>query len=447
MTNFRTLAATLCLLSAPSLALGAEEVPHPLSALDDWLAPLAATRDLSGHLVVDRPGEPAFQLSWGQADWERGLGNDASTKFGVGSITKQFTAASALQLVAEKQLALDWTLDRWFPEVESAGSLTVESLLGHRSGLVRDVPPGTSSQLANVAREILAQPLLSPPGSRVEYSNSGYVVLAAVLEQVTGQSYESLIAERLLEPLGLKETGFRQGERQRCPAVGYDPGFGPRRLRATPPVAPRRHLGASGLVSSARDLAAWTRALHEGSVLDAAQLRLMTEDQGGGRGFGTGLYSRSGQRVVGHDGVENGFTAFAEYYPESKAVVVFAGNVRTSAYEAVEGGVGRLLAGRDLPELRRPSTTGGARDASLIGRYRVHPGLVLEVLESPEGMQLLGTGGYPTPLERIEGDRWFYRALFAEVRFQRPRPGASPTSLLWIDVQGREFEVPREDAG
>ncbi|MEM9405896.1 MAG: serine hydrolase domain-containing protein [Acidobacteriota bacterium] len=432
----------LCLLLTSSSTLTAQE---PFEELDEWLAPLAATRDLAGHLVVLRPGQPAFQQSWGKADLDQGLDNDGQTRFGVGSITKQFTAAATLGLVAEGRLELDWALARWFPKAGVASAITLEQLLGHRSGLVRDVPPGPSDDLATVAEDIFREPLTGTPGESVEYSNSGYVVLAAVLERVTGQSFEALVSERLLAPLRLESSGFRQGPRRRLPAIGYDPGFGPRKLQVTPAIAPRRNLGASGLVTSAGDLARWTKALHEGGVLDEAELRRMTEDQGGGRGYGTGLYRRSGRPVIGHDGVENGYVAFAEYYPESRTAVAFAGNVRTSAYEAVETGVGRLLAGRELPSLRRPATTEGARDPSLVGRYRVHPSLVLEVLDSPDGLQLMGTGGYPTPLERIEGDRWFYRALFAEVQFQRPAASSPPKSLLWIDVQGRRFEVPRDE--
>lgn len=418
--------------------------PADLARLDGWLAPLVEARDLAGHLVVSDSGRPVFKRSWGRADLSSDRPNGPETVFGVGSLTKQFTAAVTLQLAARDVLELGWTLDRWFPEIPAAESLSIEHLLGHRSGLVRDVPEGEAQDLDSVARSVLVQPPLGAPGERIEYSNAGYVVLAAVLEKVAGQSFETLVTERLLAPLGLRATGFRSGPLKDRLAVGYDPGFGPSRLQRTPDQTPRRNLGASGIIASASDLERWTLALHQGRVLEPEWLRLMTEDQGGGRGYGTGLYTRSGLRVVGHDGVENGYTAFSEFYPDLGLTVAYAGNVRTSAYEALEAGIGRLLAERDLPEIQRPETLAGVRDESLVGRYRVHAGLVLEVLDSPQGMQLLGTGGYPTPLERIDGDRWFYRALFAEIRFQRPEPSAQPTGLLWIDVQGREFEVSRE---
>ncbi len=415
-------------------------------ALVAWAAPLVRSGDLAGSLTIARGGDVVFQHAWGLADHATKAPHGPDSRFGVGSITKQLTAATVLQLAGEGQLQLEDPLERWFPEARGR-EITIEHLLGHRSGLPRDVPLGDSSDLREIAREILAQPAAFSAGERVEYSNSGYGMLAAVVEQVTGSPFEQVVSERLLKPLGLRSSGFRTGPAPIRPTPGYDPGFGPSRAQETPAIAPRRSLGASGLVTTSGDLVRWLGALHEARVAPAPWHRRMVEDQGGGRGFGTGIYTRSGRRVVGHDGVENGFVAFVELFPGDDLRVGFAGNIRTSAYELLETAIGRLVAGRDLPEIPAPARMQlEARiDPSIPGTYRVHPGLALVVEQTPEGMVLTGTGGYPTPLLHIEGDRWFYRALYAEVHFERTGPGQVPSALTWTSVQGRQFQVAREE--
>ncbi len=439
-------AVSLMLLSSPSAAR-----QDPLvERFDAWVEPMVAARDLAGTALVEHAGRTVLHRSWGLADLERVRLNRPETRFGVGSITKQFTAAAVLQLVDDGKLRLDDTIADLLtlpPAVdrELARSISLRQLLGHSSGLARDVPETLDgSDLQALAARLLALPRTFEPGERVEYSNSGYVVLAAVVEATTGQPFERVVTERILAPLGLASTGFRTGSETIPTATGYDPGFGPAGLLPTPETDVRRSLGATGLASTPADLARWIRALAAGEVLSPESTRLMLEDQGAGRGFGTGIYRRGGRKVIGHDGVENGFVAFVELFPDDDLIVAFAGNIRTSAFEYLEDALPSLAVDLPLPEVRRPWSARPATDASLIGSFRVHDSLVIDIAASPEGLMLRGSGGYFTPLLQVERDRWFYPALYADIVVQRDDRG-SAIALAWTTVQGARFEIPRID--
>ena len=178
---------------------------------------------------------------------------------------------------------------------------------------------------------------------------AGFVVLAAVVEAVTGAEFRAHVRSTIFEPLGLSDTSFWDGDRA-LPgqALGYDPGGAGEPLRPTPPDSKGRHLGADGIVSTVDDLARWTEALTDGRALSARSSKEMLSDAGNGRGFGVGIYRRRGRRVIGHDGVTHGYTAFLEWYPDDQLIVAYAGNVRTSAFEFLEDALPAIALGGEL---------------------------------------------------------------------------------------------------
>ncbi len=189
--------------------LHADAQPNLTVQLDKLLESSAAIDAFSGNVLIEKEGKLLYKKSVGYANWQtRTLLND-STLFNIGSIGKDFTQVIIAQLAEEHKLNLDNPLNKYlnlFPDSISE-KITVRMLLQHRSGL-GDYHQQPFHSLADRLEFISKQPLEFAPGTDQQYSNSGYVVLAAIIEKVTGKLYEENVGERILKPLKMKHTLF-----------------------------------------------------------------------------------------------------------------------------------------------------------------------------------------------------------------------------------------------
>ena len=169
----------------------------------------------SGAVIVARDGIPLFRHAYGMADREWAIPNTPDTVFRIGSITKQFTAAAILKLAGAGSLSLDDPAIRYLPELPPAWApMTIRMLLNHSSGLPNVTAlPGYATQLGRIERSpmetvalLYREDLLFPPGSGHEYSNTGYILLAGLIERITGQSFARYLNDAILAPAGLAST-------------------------------------------------------------------------------------------------------------------------------------------------------------------------------------------------------------------------------------------------
>lgn len=170
-----------------------------------------AERDgFSGVVRVERDGMLLLERGYGLANRERGVRFTPATVVQIGSNTKDFTAVAVLQLVSQGKLSLDDTLARFFPSAPAdKRAITVRQLLNHRAGF----PLGLGSDFEPLDRAALVDramrfQLLFEPGTKEQYSNTGYSLLAAIIEQLSGKTYDAYVQDAILNPLGLKRTGF-----------------------------------------------------------------------------------------------------------------------------------------------------------------------------------------------------------------------------------------------
>ena len=267
----------------------------------------------------------------------------ATPKFHVGSMTKTFTAALVLLMQQERLLDITDPIGRWV-DVPHANSITIEMLLNHTSGIpdILDLPQHAAGDapLDSLAH-IAAADLVFTPGTRWTYSNSNYLILGIILERVSGTTYERLLAERLLGPLGLQDTflwGTRAdprvlaGFRLACGGpdqIACEAGVRYPVERVSDGRDWRVAWAAGGLVSTARDMSIWIDALVNGSVLDEKHRTLMLTptalsvsglseigkfDSIVWRSMGLGLMQfvlNDGSEAWGHTGYIDGFSAVA----------------------------------------------------------------------------------------------------------------------------------------
>jgi D-alanyl-D-alanine carboxypeptidase len=271
-----------------------------------------------GAIVYVRTPTATRSGAAGFADTREHVSMRAADRFRIASVTKAFVSVVALQLEAEGKLDIDDAVDKWLPGVvPSGGAITLRELMNHTSGLF----DYTSDQeffrveFANPARawaprELLpfsfSHPLLFAPGSNYNYSNTGYVVLGLVVEAVTGKPLGQLLQERIFTPLGLTATTFPNDL-----VLGPDFVHGYASVPGLPGLTdlsailhPSWAWAAGAIVSNARDVTLFYRALFTGKLLRTAQLRELTRPSQNAGTYGLGVdntYTTCG-RAYGHNG-------------------------------------------------------------------------------------------------------------------------------------------------
>jgi CubicO group peptidase (beta-lactamase class C family) len=242
-------------------------------------------RGFSGAILVARRGRPIFSRGVGLADRRRRIRITPRTVFDIGSITKNLTLGAALALVEDGRLELSDRLGDLLPGVPvDKGAITLRQLLAHRAGLpqyVVDAPGGDFVELSRgeALSRILRRPLRFAPGTDYGYSDAGYTVAAAVIENAAGLPFEDFLRERIIGRGRMTSAGF-YGDRWRPSRVAI--GYGGRTHSQRNAPDAWSHVswsltGAGGVVASARDLATWTRRLWGGRVLDRHTVRTFYE--------------------------------------------------------------------------------------------------------------------------------------------------------------------------
>lgn len=271
---FGTLLCLLAMLSGVTT-----EVPETKSAkIEQLITRYQENGYLNGAVLVAEHGSVLYAGGVGAANMDSHQPNTARTRFGIASITKQFTAVLVLQEVAKGRIRLDGRVSEYLPwyRTDTASQMTVEQLLRHTSGLPADFdsPQFSSSEEARIPYEPRAfvekfcQPNLAyKPGTKWEYSNCGYDMLGLILERVTGKSYQDLLDQNLLEPLGMSDSGLDRNsltlERR---ALGYERHPGPR-YTPGPSLDRGRLFAGGGMYSTVEDLFRWNQALSRDQVL------------------------------------------------------------------------------------------------------------------------------------------------------------------------------------
>jgi len=239
------------------------------------------TGDVPGaSVLVLRDGEPVVRAGYGLSDMEARTPATATTNYRLASVTKQFTAASILLLAEDGRLKLDDPVRKWLPSLpKAAEAITIRHLLTHTSGLVdyEDVIPETfKPQLhdADVLRLLESQDrTYFKPGSSYRYSNSGYALLALIVERASGRTFATFLRERIFQPLGMTNTvAYEEGiSTVSNRAFGYTREQG--RWGRTDQSQTSAVLGDGGIYSSIDDLAKWDAALYDGRLLRPSSLQ------------------------------------------------------------------------------------------------------------------------------------------------------------------------------
>ncbi len=300
---------------------------------DEYLNALVKQQRFIGSVLVARDGKVIFSKGYGLANAELDAPNTPQTKFRLGSITKQFTAAAILLLQERGKLSVQDPICKYVDNCPSAWSeVTIHHLLSHTGGIPNftsfpDYQPKMMmpvTTLDMIAR-FKDKPLDFKPGEKWSYSNSGYFLLGCIIEKAAGESYESFLQKNIFEPLKLTSTGYDHfGTILRNRATGYSLAKGKMvnsvYLDMTQPYA------AGSLYSTVEDLFLWNEGLYSGKLLSAKSLDAMTTPVMGDYAYGLAVQTKSGRKVISHGGGINGFATFISRFPGDRVSIAVLRN-------------------------------------------------------------------------------------------------------------------------
>jgi CubicO group peptidase (beta-lactamase class C family) len=314
-------------------------------------------------IVVD--GELAYAEAFGLANLDPARPATSETRYDIGSVSKQFTAAAVMLLVQDGKLSLDDKVGRFFPSLAGADKVTIRHLLSHTAGYRNAWQDTAEERRRPIAPQAMverwgAMPLAFEPGSAWDYSNTNYAIAGRIVELTAGQPLSQVLTERIFKPLGMASAVDNEAVAPTArDAARYTRNLlGPARLIA--PAASGWAYGAGGLSMTARDLARWDASIIRRSLLATSSYDAMTREAvlttGKGSGYGLGLYvdGAPGHRRVYHNGFAPGVITENRIYPDDGLAVVVTVNAEFGmAVPEIADGVEKLLLPVALP---RPDT-------------------------------------------------------------------------------------------
>ncbi len=352
-TAGRLVAVLSCVLLTGGAAAG--ELADDIDAAMSQLVELGR---FSGTVLVAKDGDIVYAKAFGEANKDHGVANVLETRFNIGSIGKTITGVAIMQLVESGKVALDAPVASYLEDFPHGDAITIHHLLSHTSGLANYMGhPDYRAKMARIRSVDDALPLIydqelrfDPPGERFAYSNSGIVLLGAVIEKISGEPYRDYIRTQVLAPAGMHDTGLNYwDEVVEHRAMGYTrhySGTFSSTIFQVPPALPD-----GGIETTVLDLLKFDRALLGGTLLSDASKQKMYTPNLEGYAYCWMVEDRGGRRSVGHGGGAPGVSASFRRYLDDGVTIVVLSNYSRGAAEPAEI-LEAIVFGRDYPQLR-----------------------------------------------------------------------------------------------
>ena len=383
-----------------------------------------------GAVLVAKGTDILLDEGYGKAVVEWNIPNSPNVKFRIGSMTKQFTAALVLLEQEDGKLSVGDPIRKYLPDSPDAwDKITVADLLHHTSGVPNFIfdkrffewrmVSHTPAEEMELFRD---KPLNFLPGTQWEYSNSNYVLLGIILEKVSGKRYVDLLQERILIPLGMKNSGLDDDDLilpKR--AEGYEPGS--KGIVSTRSQSMSVGWSTGAMYSTTGDLLRRERGLFGGKVLSASSLKQMTTATKGKYGCGVFVSRKDDMEVVEHGGSIEGFNSYMIYLPARNIAVIALSNVSGDAPDKMDAELLDVTLGKTVTLAKQRVAVPIAKGelSKFVGDYQISAQLSLNITASDQGLVVLATGQPPLQFSyegQINGHpQFFTRAMDAQIEF------------------------------
>jgi CubicO group peptidase (beta-lactamase class C family) len=400
--------------------------------LDAYMQALTKYAGFNGSVLVAKNGEVLLEKGYGFRNAESETLHDQNSVFQIGSVTKQFTSTIIQRLALEGKLSLKDTLSKYFPQYEYANKITIENLLNHVSGIYNYTMNADFMQ--NHVTENLSQtafwnmikdkPLDFEPGSKFNYSNSGYMILGYLIEKVTGKPYESIVRKYLFEPAGMTHSGFDFTHlTSPLKSVGYMVLSKQAKTEALV-VDSTVAFSAGAIYSTVHDLYNWNTALNSGKIIPLASLEKAYKPYKQKYGYGFTVDSIYGKRLISHGGGIHGFVSDLAYVPEDKVSVVILSN-KPYQLSVAEHDLLAVLYNQPykLAEEQKELKVDTATLNNYVGEYELAPTFKITIVQVGGGLKAQATGQAQFDVFAQTENVFFYKVVEAQIEFVKNEKG------------------------
>jgi CubicO group peptidase (beta-lactamase class C family) len=443
----------IIVLSSLFLSFTATCVAQDLALkMDEYLNAVVKQGRFSGSVLVARDGNVILSKGYSLANVEWNRPNTPQTKFRLGSVTKQFTAASILLLQEGGKLNVQDPLCKYITDCPEAWKeITIHHLLSHTGGIPNftSFPDYTKTEMIPATIEsIIARfkdkPLDFKPSEKWTYSNSGYILLGYIVEKASGQSYERFLQENIFGPLKMTNSGYDRNSRvikQR--AAGYshqgDEVVNSAYMDMTIPH------GGGALYSTVEDLYLWEQALFGGKLLQSKSLEAMTTVVKNDYAYGLGVKQQFNRKSISHAGGINGFATFLAYYPDDRVTVAVLRNFDDGSLDptTIANDMAAIVFGEkyEIPRERVAIKLDPKFYDAYIGQYQLGPNLILTIAKEGDRLMTEVTGQPKIELFPESETKFFFRVMDALVTFIKDEKGKVTGLILYLGGEQRAKKI------
>jgi CubicO group peptidase (beta-lactamase class C family) len=354
------------------------------SEAEAYLAPLVASGDFNGVVLIARGETPLFAKAYGSADVELRVPLTMRSRFRIASITKTFTGAAIAMLAERGKLSYDDALSKYLPDFPHGDAIRIRHLLLFESGVGDpDAQTCGDATLDELVTQIASKPLAFEPGTKSWYGNGGFVLLARVIERASGKSWQDFLHDEIFVPLSLPATVVdQQDDVVPDRAHGYVPGAGSTGLANARCAGAWAALGSGALLSTASDLHRWARAVRNERLFKRSTLEYP---------YGWGVRKYFDRNAIEQSGIINGSASYLAAYLDDDVYVVVLSNVQTGLLTDIGKGLAALTFGAKPPPLTpspRAQTSTAEERKRWLGHYN-NPNIApIEIMENGKALYL-----------------------------------------------------------
>lgn len=436
--------------SAPTAANGAFG-----AFIDATVAPFYQANGPGATAIVTLDGKTVFRQAYGMASIATQQSMTPETTFRLGSVSKQFTAVAILMLAEEGRLSVSDEILQFLPDYPVQGrQITIEHLLTHSSGIVSFT--GKKDFDANITRELTVadmidsfkdDPLEFAPGTAFNYNNSGYYLLGALIEKLSGMPYAKFVEQRIFVPLGMTSTYYEGHQLSpQCLADGHSHssgGFVPCEA-----MSMSQAYAAGALVSNVDDMARWENAIANGKLISLANWTKaftpyrLADGSSCSYGYGWEVCTLQQQPMLAHSGGINGFMTCALRLPEDKLFVAVLSNADFGVVdpEYIAQKIGAIAIGKPLVDFEEVKLDAGALDA-FVGVYRINASEQRTFWRDADQFLMQRTGGDVTLVHAHSANGFFIKNTRSHMEFVRDAAGTM--AKVVFHQHGAADENPR----
>jgi CubicO group peptidase (beta-lactamase class C family) len=434
----------LTLLALFLLTLGVNAQTFDKAKMDSLFKRIESNEKGMGSISIFKNNNEIYQNSFGFADIENDIRATEKTKYRIGSVSKTFTATIIMQLIDEKKLRFDTKLADFYPEIPNAKEITIEQLLRHRSGLYNFTnsedyqnwmeKPHSKSEVLNI---FIENGIVFKPDEKAGYSNTNYVLLSFIAEEIDQKEYSEILNKRIIDPCRLKNTYYggkiNTAENE---ALSYNKYYSWDLSTETDMSVPA---GAGGIVSNPTDLNIFYYLLFTGKLVSNNSLQEMKKIVDG---YGIGMFQLFEKKAYGHTGGIDGFQSTASYFPKDSTLIAYIANGVVMPKKEITVGTLKIYNNNEytLPELKPGLKLKSEILDQYLGVYSSSTNPLKITISKDSTVLIAQATGQPAfPLEAYELHKFKFEPAMAKFEF------IPEENKMILKQGGGEFELIREE--